>query len=214
VHLIQVSAKNIAMSSFFESARLVYRAIEEEDEGDKAFILSLQRDTAATANSDPRLMRPRTKNAPDGFIQWMKDESLISVLICLPESADNPLKPIGFIKLEKIKDQEHHRKGIIGVGIAAGHQGKGYGGEAIRWILEWGFQAAGLHRIAIACFSFNEGARRLYEKLHFVYEGKERESIWASGGWHDIIWLSILEREWREKYTDVGDGKEAVVASS
>ena len=59
----------------------------------------------------------------------------------------------------------------MGIQICREEQGKGYGSEAIKWVLEWGFLAAGLHRVTIGCFSFNEGARRLYERLGFVVEG-------------------------------------------
>lgn len=83
--------------------------------------------------------------------------------------------------------------------IFKAYQNKGYGSEAIQWVLWWAFQQGGLHRISIGCFSYNDGARRLYEKLRFVYEGRLRESVWFNGGWHDTIWWSLLEDEWRER---------------
>jgi RimJ/RimL family protein N-acetyltransferase len=64
-------------------------------------------------------------------------------------------------------------------------------------MLNWAFQIAGLHRVRITCFSYNPGARKLYERLGFVYEGSERESLWYDGEWHDILFLSMLESEWR-----------------
>jgi RimJ/RimL family protein N-acetyltransferase len=85
----------------------------------------------------------------------------------------------------------------MSIQICREEQGKGYGSEAIKWVLEWGFLAAGLHRVSIACFSFNEGARRLYERLGFVVEGRAREVVWKNGGWHDSIMMGMLEGEWR-----------------
>jgi len=194
----------------FQSARLVYRAVEEDDV-DKTYFLGLFRDTAAMANGDPRLLQPRNQNGADDFIKHIKNESLLSVMICLPDSSGDPTKPIGFMSLGKFKDQEHHRKSRLSLAIEAGQQGKGYGSEAIRWTLDWAFQTAGLHRVAIACFSFNEGARRLYERLNFTYEGRERESIWSKGKWHDLILFSMLEEDWREHYgTDIETEKESV----
>jgi RimJ/RimL family protein N-acetyltransferase len=59
---------------------------------------------------------------------------------------------------------------------------------------------AGLHRIGIEAFSYNEGARELYEKkLGFVYEGCKRELLWFNGGWHGYLSWSMLEDEWRAK---------------
>jgi len=94
----------------------------------------------------------------------------------------------------------------MSIQICREEQRKGYGSEAIKWALEWGFLAGGLHRVSIGCFSFNEGARRLYERLGFVVEGRTREVVWKNGGWHDSIEMGMLEGEWREKYLIDGRG--------
>lgn len=57
---------------------------------------------------------------------------------------------------------------------------------------------AGLHRIQIIAFSFNDGAMRLYERMGFREEGRQRESMWFNGGWHDTVTYGMLEQEWRE----------------
>ena len=76
---------------------------------------------------------------------------------------------------------------------------QGYGSEAIKWVLGWGFRIAGLHRIGVECFSYNAGARELYEgKLGFEFEGREREVLWHNGGWHDLLSFSMLESEWKK----------------
>lgn len=62
-----------------------------------------------------------------------------------------------------------------------------------------GFQFAGFHRIAIATGSWNTGAARLYERLGFVSEGREREAFWKDGKWWDSLNWSMLLDEWKEK---------------
>ena len=94
----------------------------------------------------------------------------------------------------------HHRHNEIAVNIARTYQGQGYGSEAIQWILQWGFRHGGLHRIEIAASSYNTGAVRLYERLGFTVEGRKREHFWHDGKFHDLIELSMLEHEWREKF--------------
>jgi len=94
----------------------------------------------------------------------------------------------------------------MSVQICREEQGKGYGTEAIKWALEWGFLVGGLHKVNIGCFSFNKGASRLYERLGFVAEGRAREVVWKNGGWHDSIEMGMLEGEWREKYLIDGRG--------
>jgi len=95
------------------------------------------------------------------------------------------------------KDNQHHRTLDIGILIAAEHRGQGYGSEAVRWILNWGFQSAGLHRVGLQSASFNTGAIRLWERLGFQEDGKDREAVWSNGRWYDDVRFSILEGEWR-----------------
>jgi RimJ/RimL family protein N-acetyltransferase len=54
-----------------------------------------------------------------------------------------------------------------------------------------------LHRVGIWCFLYNPGAVKLFERLGFVNEGKERESIWYDVEWHDKIIMGLLENGWR-----------------
>lgn len=69
--------------------------------------------------------------------------------------------------------------------------------EAIRWILNWGFQTAGLHRIGLQSTSLNTGAIKLSKCLRFEQDGRDLEALWINGGWHDEVRFSILEYEWR-----------------
>lgn len=52
----------------------------------------------------------------------------------------------------------------------------GYGREAAKLVIAYGFEELGLHRIELTVFSFNERARRAYEKVGFVLEGTQREN--------------------------------------
>jgi hypothetical protein len=141
----------------------------------------------------------------DMFLRQLQ-ECLLGVLVCLPESSGSlTTKAIGYLSL-KSTSQPHHRNSTMSIQICPEEQRKGYGSEAIKWALEWGFMAAGLHRMRIGCFSFNEGARRLYEQLGFVLEGRNREAVWKNGAWYDIIDMGMLEGEWRERYLINGKG--------
>ncbi|KAF2101189.1 acyl-CoA N-acyltransferase [Rhizodiscina lignyota] len=192
------------MASSFLSERLIYRAPEDTPQ-DKAFILALQSDRACAENATRYLVKPMSPADVDMFLRQIQD-CLLGVLVCLPESsALITTKPIGFVTL-KGTSQPHHRNSTMSIQICREEQGKGYGTEAVKWALEWGFMTAGLHRVSIGCFSFNEGARKLYVRLGFVVEGRTREAAWKNGGWHDVIEMGMLEGEWREKYLIDGRG--------
>ena len=93
----------------------------------------------------------------------------------------------------------HHRGSSIGVSLAAAHQGRGYGREAIDWMLDWAFRHAGLHTVAITAASYNARACALYESMGFVREGCRRETIWMDRAWHDEIEFGMTEGEWEAR---------------
>ena len=93
----------------------------------------------------------------------------------------------------------------MGLSIVAEHRDKGYGAEAIKWILDWGFKIAGLHRISVNCFEWKARAIGTYQRLGFLVEGRRREALWYDGGWKDLLELGILEEEWRKRYTKSSD---------
>jgi RimJ/RimL family protein N-acetyltransferase len=108
------------------------------------------------------------------------------------------LKPIGFIGLQKIAEYDlHHRNSDLFLYIEKAKQRKGYGGEAIEWALKWGFDMRELHRVSIGYIGWNPDAGRLYERLGFVQEGRERECFFSQGRFWDKVVMGMLEGEWR-----------------
>jgi len=205
----------------FSSARLVYRAIEDNDEDDD-FIDLIQKNPLSVAGSSIFLHRPQSRQmSMKGYKASLLGNKLLAVFICLrpaaPEEGQDrpaPPTPIGIIALDDSGGAErHHREADLGIDIAGPYQGKGYGGEAIEWTLRWGFRTAGLHRVGLGAFSYNERAVALYQRLGFVIEGRRREAIWYEDGWHDGILMSILEHEWRERQkASAGEGEKKVTA--
>jgi RimJ/RimL family protein N-acetyltransferase len=60
------------------------------------------------------------------------------------------LKPIGVVGLGGLPALGlHHSHSGIFLFIEKGEQRKGYGGEAIEWVLKWAFETRGLHRVGI-----------------------------------------------------------------
>jgi RimJ/RimL family protein N-acetyltransferase len=187
------------MANVFKSARLTYRAMEENDEDD-AFIHSLRLESQSRAMNETSIFKPVNKASSAQAAAHYRDDFLLAVLICLPEDGGVG-KPIGRLNLHPEPDKElkHHRNADIGIQLKEEYQGKGYGTEAIKWVLEWAFKYGGLHRVGISSSSYNPVAKRLYERLGFVYEGSQREALWFDGGWHDIVLQSMLEDEWRQR---------------
>jgi RimJ/RimL family protein N-acetyltransferase len=73
---------------------------------------------------------------------------------------------------------------------------RGFGTEATRLIVGYGFERLGLHRISLEVYAFNPRARRVYEKIGFRAEGVLRESLRYNGEWIDATVMSVLACEW------------------
>ncbi|KAI1207621.1 putative GNAT family acetyltransferase [Annulohypoxylon truncatum] len=191
----------------FYSERLIYRAVEDTI-WDGEFVNRIQKDAEAQSGSSYRLLTPESMKMSKEFKQHIAEKCLLGAIICLPDTTDVKNPPssgiageaVGIICLKSNPPHlAHHRWSDISIDIAKAHRGKGYGGEAIMWALWYGFAMAGLHRIQIGAFSFNDGAVRLYKKLGFTEEGRQRDYMWFNGGWQDYVLFSMLEDEWREK---------------
>jgi RimJ/RimL family protein N-acetyltransferase len=107
------------------------------------------------------------------------------------------LKPIGMVNLfSGGSEAAHHRNAMMGIHIDSAYRGQGYGAETINWVVDWAFIYGAQHRVSLSCYSFNEGALRLYEKLGFVKEGLRRECVWFGRKWHDELDFGMLESDW------------------
>ncbi len=71
--------------------------------------------------------------------------------------------------------------------------GKGYGTEAAKLILRYGFEELKLHKIMLRVFAFNKGAVKSYEKAGFVQEGYLKDEIFIENNYYDIILMGIID---------------------
>jgi len=78
--------------------------------------------------------------------------------------------------------------------------GKGYGTDAMRLTLRYGFIELNLRRISLTVFEFNQRAIRSYEKAGFRLEGRQRQIMQREGHRWDIFYMGILREEWMENY--------------
>ena len=76
--------------------------------------------------------------------------------------------------------------------------GQGYGTEATRLILDYGFRTLKLHRIELEVYDFNPRAQHVYEKVGFVREGMRRDVLLWNGRYQSAIIMSILEDEYEK----------------
>jgi RimJ/RimL family protein N-acetyltransferase len=91
--------------------------------------------------------------------------------------------------------------GCAELGIFIGdhaYWGRGYGREAVRLLLRYGFHYIGLRRIVLTTHAKNLRAIRCYLACGFVEEGRPRKAVWVEGEYVDLVNMSILREEWQD----------------
>lgn len=90
-----------------------------------------------------------------------------------------------------------HRHAEVGIMIGdVSQQNHGYGRDAIRTLLRFGFDTLGLHRIEIRYAVPNERASHLYHSIGFKNCGVLRQHTFGHGTWDDEGVLDMLADEW------------------
>ena len=75
-------------------------------------------------------------------------------------------------------------------------RGHGYGGEALRLLLDHGFQDLNLHRIDLHVLASNAVAIAAYKKAGFIREGLLRQCVHIGGQYQDLLLMGILRDEY------------------
>ena len=75
-------------------------------------------------------------------------------------------------------------------------QGKGYGAEAVRLMLDRAFNHHGFNRVAIGVVGLNTPALAFYERIGFKKEGIQEQGYFHNGEFSDFIMMRILKCEY------------------
>jgi len=85
------------------------------------------------------------------------------------------------------------------IGIIIGEKdywGKGYGSDALRLLLKFGFENRNYNNICLHVYSFNERAIACYEKVGFKKQGICREALIRGNKKYDLVYMDILADEY------------------
>ena len=92
-----------------------------------------------------------------------------------------------------------NQKAELGIAIhAEKNWGKGYGTDAMKVLMKFGFNYLNLHRIELRVFTHNTRAIKIYQKVGFKEIGIRREARFQNGKFHDVKLMDILRREWKD----------------
>ena len=151
------------------------------------------------------------------YIKWMNDKYVASNFYLYPSvvSSKDDLKwlfepgsdvqryaiilrdedlMIGCISLQNI--DRLSRNAFMGIFIGEEeYRGKGYGAEAIRLILEYGYKTLNLNNIMLSVHEDNIAGIECYKKIGFKEAGRRREWIFKNGEYIDVLYMDLLSRE-------------------
>ena len=106
----------------------------------------------------------------------------------------NEDKLIGTVGLEHY--DSINRTATLGIFIGdKDYRNEGYGTEAIKMVLDYGFNYLNLNNIKLDLMSFNERALKCYKKCGFQENGRRRKCKFINGKYYDSISMDILAEE-------------------
>lgn len=158
-------------------------------EPDQTLFASWSNDDMYMRMLDDDPVRPESPASFASFTEAGDDKSYYFHLRTLSDDV-----VIGFVVLFNIKWGNQAAEMAIGIGDKS-NRGKGYGQDALKLILNYGFNELNLHRIFLTVIDYNAAAIKAYERAGFVLEGTHRQAVQREGKRYDLLLYGILRDE-------------------
>ena len=173
----------------FNTERLLLRPLKEED----AAIVEKLAGDYEIAKTTLYIPHPYPEGAALTFIKSTKEaeenKRVISRAIILKDT--NEL--IGTIALNLSMAFD---RGELAYWVGKDYWGKGYGTEAAKVLLDYGFRSLNLNRIFAASFINNPGSYKIMEKMGLKYEATLRQHVKRFDEYQDMLYYSLLRDEY------------------
>jgi len=170
--------------------RIRLRAIEKSDL--LAFVRWLN-DPEVRNNIDMPV--PRSMGQEEGWYADMLSKPVIEQPLGIEIQDEDNWVLIGNISFMNINQTDRNAE----VGIFIGEKtcrNRGYGTEAMRVMLQHGFETLNFEHTYLHVHANNHRGLRSYEKNGFIQEGRLRNHHYMEGRYIDVIIMGILKDEW------------------
>jgi ribosomal-protein-alanine N-acetyltransferase len=115
-------------------------------------------------------------------------------------------RPVGSVGFHHI--HWANRNAMIGLSIGEESSwGKGYATEAVRLLLQYGFEELNFHKISAHIFSPNIGSWKAAEKAGMTREAVFREEMFIDGQYADDFIYCIFDRDYFSTKSKKSNGK-------
>lgn len=173
---------------FLKEKRIHLRALEEKDLTSD-YLQWLNDDEVCRFNS--HAVFPNAESKMKNYFNSLQGQDKNIVLAIIHTDSK---KHIGNVSLQNINWVSRNAEFAILLGDKE-FWGDGYGEEAAKLIVAYGFERLNLHRIYCGTVDGNKGMIKLAKKLKMVEEGRRREAIFKHGKYIDIIEYGVLQNE-------------------
>jgi len=99
---------------------------------------------------------------------------------------------VGFLVFTRNSMKRLNHTGSFGMGILEGYRNQGVGTKLLSQLIDWAKTQKGIEKICLGVFSTNERAIKLYEKIGFKEEGREKRQIkFEDGRYADNVLMAL-----------------------
>ena len=151
-----------------------------------------------------RAIASTTQNIPHPYEEGMAEQWIGThqehyehgrqVILAIVLRADNAL--MGGIGLRL---NPPHSNAELGYWLGVPYWNQGYGTEAARAMVAYGFEILGLHRIHASHMTRNPASGRIMQKIGMTHEGHLRQHVNKWGGFEDIEIYGILRSDYESQ---------------
>ncbi len=170
--------------------------------GERVYLRALDRDDVPTLTrwfNDRELLhhlkrhRPLSPIAEEKFVESLAESEDDVALVIVAREGDRMIGVAGLHDFDW-----KNRSASFGIGLGERDEWqKGYGREATRLMVGYGFDTMNFHRIWLHVYDDNARAIRAYEAVGFRREGVLRQGVYREGRYGDVIVMGLLREEWR-----------------
>ena len=173
-----------------ETKRLTLRVPKLSDAAD---VLIFRGDPIVQKYDDPAI---HSIEESEAFIKELLDEYRTQEGISWAVALKDQGTVIGCFGLHHW--DQYHRRAEAGYGHAHAYWGQGFGSEALKAIVGYGFEKMNLNRIYARTIADNYESVRLLERNGFQREGTQRKHSWEDDGtFHDSAIYGMLVNEFK-----------------
>ena len=177
-----------------ETERIRLRLIDRSDLDSIHTLHSLPETDKYNALGIPNSIE-ETKAIIEPWINQNQSEEIKNYTFAIDNKSNGKFMGLFGLKI----GHQKYKRAEVWYKIHSDYWKKGYATEALKAIIDFGFDALKLHRIEAGCAVENIGSIKVLEKSGMLREGRLRQILPLKSGWSDNFQYSILETDERSK---------------